>query len=175
MWKVSLVGHSQIPKSLNVPNVELNIFRAPGGKASSFFEDNRMNEVLKWEHDLCILWLGSNDIKSNTNPDELLDRIAEICHAIERDCQAVVIVCQIEPRLYLREIPVSHNQYKKIQGGINNRLKRRLSNKLIHFNTCLFVKELASDGVHWSNTGRDRVDSKLKKVIKGFILDSDSD
>ena len=92
-----------------------------------------------------------------------------------RDCQAVVYVCQVEPRLYPRELPVTHEQYKKIQGGINNRLKKRLHMKLIHFNNCQFVQELAGDAVHWSETGRTRVEFKFEKAIKGFIGEDGSD
>lgn len=64
MWKISLVGHSQVPKELNFPNAEIRIFRAPGGKAQFFHENELMNRVLNWEHDLSIVWLGSNDVTS---------------------------------------------------------------------------------------------------------------
>lgn len=36
MFKVALVGHSQIPKSLNVNGAEIRILRAPGGKTKYF-------------------------------------------------------------------------------------------------------------------------------------------
>ncbi len=128
-----------------------------------------MNAVLNWKHGLSILWLGSNDITSDTDPDGLLDQILEICHAIEKDCQATVYVCQVEPRLYPTETPVTHEQYKNIQGGINDRLKRRLINKTINFHTCSFLQELAPDGVHWRErereTGKNRARSKLRKRI----------
>ena len=37
MWKVSLVGHSQLPEELSVANAEIRIFRGPGGRADNFF------------------------------------------------------------------------------------------------------------------------------------------
>ncbi len=171
MWKISLVGHSQVPKELNFPNAEIRIFRAPGGKAQFFHENELMNRVLNWEHDLSIVWLGSNDVTSDTDPEEVFNYIKEICYAIERDCQAEVYVCQVEPRRHPRGL--SHDQYKRIQCGINNRIKKRLHFKNIHFNNQLYMDELRSDGVHWNEEGRRHVEAKFRKVIKGFIGEDD--
>lgn len=171
MWKISLVGHSQIPKHFEFPNTEIKIFRAPGAKASSFFQDVRMNKVLEWEHDLTILWIGSNDINTDANPLEIFNHIKEIYLEIERNCQSIVYICQVEPRIRARNIPA--DIYKKIQNGINNRIKRSLKTPNIHFNNVSFVEELSGDGVHWSGAGRVRVESKFKKVIKGFIGDDE--
>ena len=102
MLKVSLVGHSQIPRSLNVDNVNLRVFRAPGGHAHSFDSDHRLNQVLSWEHDLCILWLGSNDIASGIDPGLLAEKILNSALEIERNCGAIVRICLIEPRFYSR-------------------------------------------------------------------------
>ncbi len=167
MWKIAFVGHSQIPISFEFPNTEIRIFRAPGGKASNYFQDSRMNQILQWEHDLTILWIGSNDINGDANPVEIYNDIKEIYQEIETNCQSVVYICQVEPRTQARDIPA--DIYKRIQYGINNRIKRSLKTPNIHFNNVSFVEELSDDGVHWSGTGRVRVESKFKKVIKEFI------
>ncbi len=104
MWKISIVGHSQVPKELHFPNTEIRIFRAPGGKAQFFQENELMNKILDWKLDLCIVWLGSNDITSNADPKEMFNFIKEICHTTEGDCHAEVYVCQIEPRRNPREL-----------------------------------------------------------------------
>ena len=83
MWKVSLVGHSQLPPQLSVPDTEINIYRAPGGKATTFFSDERLNDVLTWTHDLCILWLGSNDIREDSEPQEIVNDLVEVVESIE--------------------------------------------------------------------------------------------
>ena len=173
MWKIALVGHSQIPQRFSFPGAQVRIFRAPGGKASAFFDDSRLNEILNWEQDLTIVWIGSNDVTSNTDPDMIFDHIKGICYAIKDNCQYVVYACQIEPRLHPRGL--SPQQYKKIQSGINNRIKKRLGLRNIHFNNIQFVEELHGDGVHWSEAGPMRVESKFRKVIKRFIGEDDSD
>lgn len=118
MWKISIVDHSQVPKEINFLNTEIRIFRAPGGKAQFFQEDELMNKILNWEHDLCIVWLGSNDITSKADPEEIFNYIKEICHTTERDCHAKVYICQVEPRRNPCEL--SHDHYKKIQCWMNN-------------------------------------------------------
>ena len=75
MWKISVVGHSQVPKKLEVEDAEIRIFRGPGDRADNFHNDTRMSEVLNWEHDLCILWIGSNDIDQESRPKDIAENI----------------------------------------------------------------------------------------------------
>ena len=174
MWKVSLVGHSQVPQDLSVPGTEIRIFRGTGGKASDFYTDSRMNGVLEWQHDLCILWLGSNDINKNSNPQEIANNIIQIVEQIEKDCQAVVRVCLVEPRFYPNEEYMTDEDYRKVQSSVNRKLQRRLANEFIHFNSSSWVEELSGDGVHWNDTGKFKVTNKLRRAIKHFMMDSDS-
>ena len=172
--KVSLVGHSQIPQQLEVAGTETRIFRAPGGRADSFYSDDRLRAVLEWKHDLCILWVGSNDIAEGMKPQELTQTIKDIIRNIERDCGAIVCLCLIEPRTRAGDRPISATNYKKVQQSVNSKLKRTLHNQVIHFNTAFYVETLNSGGVHWTSEGRERVDNKLVTVIKGHkeIFDS---
>ena len=78
-----MVGHSQLPPQLSVPDTEINIYHAPGGKATTFFSDERLNEVLTWTHDLCILWLGSNDIREDSVLQEIVNDLVDVVESIE--------------------------------------------------------------------------------------------
>lgn len=53
--KVALVGHSLIPKELEVPNAEVRVFRSPGAHVETFREDSRLSAVLSWKHDITLL------------------------------------------------------------------------------------------------------------------------
>ncbi len=172
MLRIAFVGHSQIPRRFNFPEAHVQLFRSPGARAYSFLEDPSMSNVLQWEHDLTFVWIGSNDITSSTNPGEIFSHIVEICDAIEDACHSTVYVCQVEPRRSTRNVPPE--QYKRIQCGINNRIKKKYKARNIHFNSMQFVEELAEDGVHWSEAGRERVESKFMKVIQGFIGENDA-
>ena len=173
MWKVSLVGHSQLPNNLSVPNAEVRIHKAPGGRAENFFSNRRLNGVLQWKHDLCILWLGSNDIDNVKRPRYIANNILEVVQSIEDNCQALVYICLVEPRFYANGF-MSEVEYRKVQRKINKILKDQ-GNQTIHFNSKNWVEELGTDGVHWNNEGRERVKSKLTKAIKNFMEDSDSE
>lgn len=148
MLKVSLVGHTQLPHSLSVAETELRIFRFPGGRAKNFFSDQRLNRVL----DFCILWLGTNDIKTSTHPGELFEEIKGVHDHIVSDCGAVVHICQMEPRTYAGETTINSEGYRKVQNSVNKKIKRKLTNRTTHFNAASFVDTLSEDGVHW--TGR---------------------
>ena len=39
MWKVSLVGHSQLPWELEISGAEVQVFRAPGDGVNFSYED----------------------------------------------------------------------------------------------------------------------------------------
>lgn len=167
MFKASLVGHSQLPNSLQVDETEIRIFRAPGAHASTFFSDERLNQVLRWKHDHCILWLGSNDIVEGMSTEVLFNDIKEITHTIEKECGAVVQICLIEPRVYPDHpnAPITSENYKKVMHSVNKRIKRSMRNATIHFNTTTYVKELARDGVHFSEEGKERIKGKIAAAI----------
>ena len=165
MLQVSCVGHSQLPHNLSVPETEIKIFRAPGGRADNLFSDHRLNDVLDWEHDFCILWLGSNDIEVDTDPNELFEEIKEVYETIANDCGAVVHVCLIEPRFYPGASPIDSDGYRKIQNSVNKKIKRKLTTRTTHFTASNFVEALSGDGVHWNAEGKEMVRDKLESVI----------
>ena len=172
---VALVGHSQLPTNLHVSGADISIYRAPGGRADEFWDDERMSDVLEeWQGDLVILWLGSSDIDEDTVPSELASNILDICENIENSCDAVVKICLIEPREYPDEDPISHEDYAKIQKAVNKKL-RKAPYSNIHFNSTAYQAELAEDGVHFTSVGRSMIKSKLRNAIKSFMNDSDSD
>ena len=173
MWKISLVGHSQLPDELPVNNAEIRIFKGPGGRADNFFNDTRLNGVLQWKHDFCVLWLGSNDIDNIARPRDIANNIIRVVESIEESCQAIVWICLVEPRFYANRF-MTEEDYRKVQRKINKILKGR-GNQVIHFNSSSWVADFRSDGVHWTEEGRERVNSKLKKAIQNFMGDNDSE
>lgn len=173
MWNVALVGHSQIPTQITLEDANLAVFRAPGGKARSFYTDDRLRSVLSWSGDICVLWVGSNDIVDGISPVGLADVIVEIVQRIEVTCGAIVIVCLVEPRLYPAGIPVDHTSYRKIQRAVNKHLQRKLSNRFVQFNTNSYVTELARDGVHFTQAGRNLIRDRIEKAVRSVTDVSD--
>ena len=115
MFKVALVGHSQMPRSLRVDNAEVKVFRAPGGKLANFHRDSRLNQVLSWPHNLTYLWLGSNDINPESNIGDLINQTKAIASEIEERCGSQVIIVEIEHRQYPpHRLVIEQEAYKKI-------------------------------------------------------------
>lgn len=56
----------QIPQESEKEDCEIRRCKASGGKAHSFYGDPRLSAVLEWEHELSIMWLGSNDLKERS-------------------------------------------------------------------------------------------------------------
>ena len=62
MYKVAIVGHSQVPVDLpEIPFVELKIFRKPGAKLEHVHE-TPLGYVFNFRPDLCIVLMRGNDI-----------------------------------------------------------------------------------------------------------------
>ena len=82
------------------------------------------------------MWIGSNDLIEDSTVSVVVKNIVGIVEAIERDCGANVSVCQIEPRKYLSEHPLLHEEYCKVQRDINQRLRCVLKNtSFLSFNS----------------------------------------
>ncbi|KAG0721826.1 hypothetical protein GWK47_045639 [Chionoecetes opilio] len=77
------------PKTVEVdePNVTVEVYRAPGGKARTFLVDDRLNGVLQKEFELVILWLGSNAIKGNSKVEAIVEDIRKVVETWQATCQ----------------------------------------------------------------------------------------
>ena len=169
-YRVALVGHSQLPRELNVPypGIELRIFRAPGARATNFESRARLRDALAWKHDLTILWIGSNDITTHTIPNDLAHDIQAIITNFESQCGSEVSIVLIEPRL--PDPRFGHNPsseaYRLIADGVNRRLIRRNRNRYtLSMGARPFVAGLGRDGVHWARASRAHVNEKITKFI----------
>ncbi len=85
----------------------------------------------------------------------------EIYQDIETNCQSVVYICHVEPNIHAINIPAEMN--KRVQYGINNRIKMSLKTPNIHFSNVSFVKELSGDGVHWSGVAEGEIRLNLRR------------
>ena len=64
MYRVAIVGHSQVPRSFRVhsnPDIEIKIFRRPGGRISHI-DEPPLSDAFEYNPDLVFLFLGGNDI-----------------------------------------------------------------------------------------------------------------
>ena len=164
MFKVAIVGHSQVRSGPQVDDTEIRIYRVPGARADEFFDQESFNSVLNWEHDLTLLWIGSNDIGEETQPNQLVNIILNIGYVIQENCNSKVIIVEIENRQYQSEHPViSNTRYQKIKRSVNRGLIKS-EFYCIHFNALMFT--LVPDGVHFSTNAREHINQKMSGVIE---------
>ena len=178
-FKVSIVGHSLVPPVLRVdcPRTVVRSYRAPGGRADRFDENETLRLALEWKHDLTVLWLGGNDVVDTSDPQEIFDNLRAIITNLEVSCGSEVAIVLLEPRHQPHHSPVSADRYRLISRGINRRLQRHFKTySTIHFNAQPFQRDLSRDGIHWNAQGRAYVREKLRNFIvrksNAFFLDS---
>ncbi|KAG0713759.1 hypothetical protein GWK47_015517 [Chionoecetes opilio] len=175
MYRVALVGHSQVPQTVEVdaPNVTVEVYRAPGGKIRTFFSDDRLNGILQKEFELVILWLGSNDIKEASKVGNIVEHIRKVVETVQATCRCEIRICMIEHRIitdhYARR--VEQETYDKVAKAINNKLNKKLTqDRKLSFNAKPYAQDLAHDGVHFNRTGRSFIYEKLMEDLINFSI-----
>ena len=155
-FKVAIVGHSLIPRHLEVPQCEVRCFRAPGGRARDFDRDPRLNQVLSWPHHITILYLGGNDVHPEVEVREITDNIQAVIAKIEEHCESRVAVVLLEPR----QLPIvtrglNRSRYRTIYQAVNRRLQRLLGRRqTFQFGAQPYRQNLRRDGIHWNRTAQ---------------------
>ena len=87
MYKVAVVGHSQIPNQISTrdTNVSIKVFRRQGARLEHI-DELPFCEIFNSQYDLLVLFLGGNDIAAY--PEEA-ERIIHDLKALLLKCKAV--------------------------------------------------------------------------------------
>ena len=93
MFKVALVGHSQVPTTFEAPEgAEVSIFRRRGGLVEHFDQPPLLN-VYEYKPNLVILFLGSNDLLNYADNWLLLvKKLRDILYSLTLTCPYVWFV-----------------------------------------------------------------------------------
>ena len=160
--RVCIVGHSQVPTSLDIPNGTVTVFRKPGARVLNWRETSELTEVFNHTFDLTFIWLGSNDINESCVPKHITTELNRYAQEVERRCHTKVVLIEVETRSY-RSSPhfVCPLRYLHIRRSINTNLHFQRRFSLLSFGALKF--ELARDGVHFT--------SHSKQLIKQRFID----
>ena len=168
MFLISLVGHSNVPRDpLYVRDCEIRTFRSPGARADRFDDNPVLREVLGWQHDLAILFLGSNDVSPDVEAYEITENIKAIVNKLKQCARKVTIVL-LEPRVITNAPPGRPDQgtYNRVVRSVNRKLQRDLrEHDFINFSAPYFRQHLKPDGVHWNSEGKAKVKRDLLRYI----------
>ena len=177
MVKAAIVGHSQVPREISVPNVETRVFRRPGARVQHFHNEI-LSEVLEFSPDIVVVFLGGNDIDAS---DDCALRVAnalkEIVQILRANCREVIFV-EIEWRDFTRtRVPgLNREIYNQRRRTINRNLKRYCSSHRIHaINTSLeSIERVRQDGVHFDSVAANRVKTKIVNAISHAVTRMES-
>ena len=168
MIKAAVVGHSQVPNEISIPNVNTRVFRKPGARIHHFHND-LLNAVLEFSPDIIVVFLGGNDIDAS---DDCAQRVAtglkDIIEILKANCREVIFV-EIEWRNFTRtRVPgLTSEIYNQRRRTINRNLKRYCSSRRIHaINTSTeSIERVRRDGVHFDSLSSACVKTKIVSAI----------
>ena len=100
VFKVAIVGHSQVPTNIPAFNgVEIKFFRRTGAKLVHLHQ-SPLIDVYNYRPNLCVLYMGGNDIAGpNVDCREIIKGLRDTLLSLKDIAQKVVFV-NIEERRY---------------------------------------------------------------------------
>ena len=173
MYRVALVGHSNLPVFPGWENVQVEIFKVNGAKLTDLRDEQRFGRALfttNW--DCVVIFLGGNDVAKCKNPDNLYNRYMDAFRVLHTN---QLVVTDLEPRTYNRANRIRYNittaEYKTVSDVLNKRLKRyakRTANvQLVHIPPGYL--EDSVDGIHLSLNGQRKLIDRYKGYINSFL------
>ena len=127
MVKVAIVGHSQVPREISIPNVETRVFRKPGARIQHFHNE-LLPAVLEFAPDVIVIFLGGNDIDVSADCAlRVANGLKGIIEILKDNCREVIFI-QIEWRNFsTTRVPgLTREIYQECRATINRNLKRIL-------------------------------------------------
>ena len=172
MRRAAVVGHSQVPRIVNINEADVRVFRKPGARIHHF-DEFPLNEILEFRPEVTVLFLGGNDINNEencvTNVAAGLKRVIEIL----RNINSVVIFVEIEWRDFNRSpVPnLTSETYNQKRKTINRNLKRYCNSRKIRtINTSsVHLERVGRDLVHFDNLAARHVKAKIERALSHAV------
>ena len=126
--KIAILGHSNVPQSLEIANATVRIFRKPGARAWHFTTYPEFSGIWDFRPDITFLFLGSNDIIESCNSHVITNITLDIAEEIESRTGGIVCILQIEPRIDPSGRHINARAYKRVAKRANKRISRAWRN-----------------------------------------------
>ena len=173
VFKVALVGHSQIPNTITpLRNTEVRVFKRPGGSVFQF-EEPPFSEVFDYRPDLVILFLGGNDVALYGDEHQrIVSKLKQILARLKELSNNVIFVT-LERRNYPlnNRFGVVNEVYNRNRKKVNDKLRaflRRKSIRQINVTAPWFSENLRSDGVHFNSSAAIEFRRKIILAIQSY-------
>ena len=175
MYRVALVGHSNLPEISSWDNVRVESFKERGAELTDLIGERRFGEALYTTHwDCVILFLGGNDLANWRDQDTVYDRFMSVYASLQYER---LMVTELEPRTYNWQREIRHGittaRYNALAKVVNKKLKRHASHnrariQLIHVPPGYMIG--SRDGIHLSTFGEEQLIQKYRRVINAYRL-----
>ena len=172
VFRVALIGHSQLPSIPDYDDVSFTEFKSRGAHISHLSDPNRfnVNAIRNNQWDCIILFLGGNDLCVSRNPNKVENDLETLINSFNAN---LILVTEIESRVYeprfRRRFRITTEEYNGLARAVNRKLKRRARHwrqgvRLIH---CPPSYNIAGrDGIHFGDLGTLSLINKYKGAIR---------
>ena len=174
MCSIAIVGHSLVPKTVNLDldNVTIDIFRYPGATIDSL--NHRLDHSNFWNktYDLVILCIGGNDLTH----DEVSSLFNKYCDLVRRllTQTSSINVCTIEYRLYDPDnrFGVDRQTYRSKVIRINPKIRRfisKLGHRYLDPGKTAFTRNRTRDGVHFNSLAQAKFCQYINREVRQYL------
>ena len=168
--RVAILGHSNVPADYEHPTLETRVFRRGGAWIRDFDSYPIFREVFRWRHDLCLLFLGSNDIYAGCGTHRIATYIIQLARRIEQQAGSTVLIVLIEPRNCPEDYQITTEEYSIIANSINRQVRRARPGVRRNIDLWAQVRpHLNHEGWHFTPAGIEIICRRFTEAINLFF------
>ena len=174
MYSIAVVGHSLVPKSvdLDLENVTIDIFRYPGATIASLNQHLDQSSFWNKTYDLIILCIGGNDLTH----DQVSDVFDKFCNLVRRllTQTSSLSACTIEYRLYHADnrFGADKDTFRSKVIKINPKIRHFISNLghcYLDLGKTDFSYNQTRDGVHFNSFAQTKFCKYIGREVQYII------
>ena len=154
VYKVALVGHSQLPYIEDYDDVEFEQFKISGARIEDFTKGSDYERICSDEWNCVILFLGGNDLCDHHNAYQMVTELMTFVGDIRAPEK---FVTEVEKRTYNSQLELRYNtttqQYMQLATAANNQLRHKKKSgafRLIHTPSSYNLNS-RDGGIHFGN------------------------
>ena len=170
VYRVALVGHSQLPYIEDYEDVEFEHFKKKGARIGTFTDSSCFGRICSDQWDCVIIFLGGNDLCDHHNADQMVNDLMRLVGQVRA---STILVTEIEKRTYRPDLASKYNttteQYMRLATTANNKLRRKSSSlgtfHLIHLPSS-YNRETVDGGIHFNEIASRSLIAKYAGAIR---------
>ena len=162
---ISVVGDSNVRRLGQYLRPKMNekytVWTNPGSRLQDV--ENRAQDMIS-DSDIVVVHLGTNDALGKSSDNDCLAQCSDSIDKIHQSTSVPMLVCSVPPTRSM------HGQRRVNMINSLLRYKCSMDNKLCFVNTKLTASDIGADGVHLTDTGKDKLASSIHNATKDFYV-----